>query len=242
MVYNQPEDIQSPLRVALIDTELTRIQMNARLWFGLCGFFLLFAVMFYFRPVLSRLEPSITSSSPVTKSSPSPAVTQPTAVPGAYPIPLTYVAPEKTYQELSVTTDRGEFQLDARVLWQKLAEQSGLLKVHDGDTVSWEATGTVCEPEPVGYGCSGPVGMSFPPDPWVEHSLVRPQEFPLGHAYANELILRVGTVILRAGARGRYTVPAGTGEQWIEMMHNIRVQDLPKAREGSRVDIVVERR
>jgi len=187
-----------------------------KLFFGLSGFFLLFAVMFYFRDARPR---------PVTQTGP--------VSPASLPSSASAVANLEEFRVLTSNAAAGnyEFQLDAREPWQKVP-----VTVSDGDTVDFSAEGRVCGPA---VGCVGPNGQDGP----ASNSLTRPEEFPVGGAYCQALVARIGPQKFQVGDHKTYTVPTGTGsETQIELMDNYRLPELARAAGGFKVRITVRPR
>lgn len=124
-----------------------------------------------------------------------------------------------------------EFQLDARQPWRTLP-----VSVSDGDEVEFSASGLVCGG--INVGCVGPNGQDGP----TKTAIVNRDEFPVGEAFAQALVARIGYGQFQAGGHKTYVVPDGTGQQPIELMDNYRMPYIALASGGFRVKITIRKK
>ncbi|MGA2434145.1 MAG: hypothetical protein ABSG25_02555 [Bryobacteraceae bacterium] len=129
------------------------------------------------------------------------------------------------------TDGQWEFQLDARQPWQALH-----ITISDGDEVEFSATGLVCGG--VNVGCVGPNGQDGP----AEASTNNPGEFPVGKAFAQSLVARIGSDQFQVGDHKTYVVPNGTGQKSIELMDNYRQPYIALASGGFRVSVTIRKK
>ena len=165
-------------------------------------------------------------------SPPPPVVTAPapTPAPTSNITTCTLGLPDFSMQEDPAT---GEFKgfVTAHLPWQQIPS----ITVNDGDTVEFWATGQMCSPA-VGY--VGPNGKDGP----AGSSLTRSDEFPVGDAWAQALVSRIGPHKFQVGGHKTFVVPVGTGQQSIELMDNFRMPELGLATGGFQVTIKITRK
>ncbi len=125
------------------------------------------------------------------------------------------------------TAGEYEFQLDARQVWQATK-----VVVHGPAKVTIKGTGQVCSGD---ANCVGPNGQDGP----AKTSRFQPEDFPVGEAFCQALVVKFGDTILRqVGSEKTFDLPAGVHE--VSFMANIRKSWVHVASGGFRVTMLVQ--
>lgn len=184
---------------------------------------------------LARKQNLVSSTPPPLPQQHAPPLA-PVVAPPAAPAAGQTVANLEDFRVIKDGSDDGEweFQLDARQPWQSLP-----ITVSDGDEVEFYASGLVCGGELVG--CAGPNGQKG----IAQNPLAKPgehaEEFPLGSAWCQSLIGRIGSDTFQVGNHKTYTAFVGSNKV-VQLMDNFRLPYIAYATGGFRVKITVRKK
>jgi hypothetical protein len=213
--------------------------MSTKLLFGLSGFFLLFALMFYFRNdrrLGGAQESTLDPARPIQQATPEPmkpTVPLPTSVTGANPEDFRIIRSDQSAGDY-------EFQLDARILRQELP-----VTVSYGDRIESWLDGKVCANPQVP--CVGPYGQGMRPadtpttsEDWVKYKL---GTFPVKDALFQAAVAYFGNMAFPIGNyKSEWPIPAGTANQHLVVGYNIHEGEESIATGGGKLKLKITRR